>query len=263
MLWWHGGQAIAEWPPPSPVQTVWGLRWHALPTKREGVRGGEDRPGKGRGRAFGGEKRRPLQTALHCRRHPPPPAVRLDTEKWNRASPGAPLAQPTNGKEQEGVVRGRWTPRPMGGKAKGKESREGRGGQGGRGRSQGGERPMGTTAYGGKRSKGRAANGDRPAGAASCRQEQYAMASCPRSEAKNKFVDLNSVPKIGCVHDHIPNARRMRMTDTVPPPPPPGRRKAPQHALVLSLLLRPDEAKPHPDYRLCRAACPLSVCRLR
>ena len=33
----------------------------------------------------------------------------------------APLAQPTKGKKREGVVRGRWTPRPMEGKAKGKE----------------------------------------------------------------------------------------------------------------------------------------------
>ena len=51
-------------------------------------------------------------------------------------------------------------------------------GQGGRGRSQGGERPMGTTAYGGKGSKGRAANGDRPVGAASCRRDHHTMASC-------------------------------------------------------------------------------------
>ena len=45
-------------------------------------------------------------------------------------------------------------------------------------RTQGGGRPMGTTAYGGKRSKGRAANGDRPIGAASCRREQHTMATC-------------------------------------------------------------------------------------
>ena len=37
---------------------------------------------------------------------------------------------------------------------------------------------MGTTAYARKGSKGRAANGDWPVGAAGCRQEQYAMASC-------------------------------------------------------------------------------------
>ena len=67
------------------------------------------------------------------------------------------------------------TPRPGRG--------EGRLGQGGRGRSQGGERPMGTTAYGGKGSKGRAANGDRPAGAASCRREQHTMASCQNPPA--------------------------------------------------------------------------------
>ena len=57
-------------------------------------------------------------------------------------------------------------------------SREGRIGQGGRGRTQGGERPRGTTAYGGKGSKGRAANGDRPVGAASGRRDQYTMATC-------------------------------------------------------------------------------------
>ena len=64
------------------------------------------------------------------------------------------------------------------GQGKGKGRGEGRLGQGGRGRSKGGERPMGTTAYGGKGSKGRAANGDRPVGAASCRREQHTMASC-------------------------------------------------------------------------------------
>ena len=50
------------------------------------------------------------------------------------------------------------------GQGKGKGSREGRIGRGGRGRSQGGERPMGTTADGEKGSKGRAADGDRPVG---------------------------------------------------------------------------------------------------
>ena len=59
------------------------------------------------------------------------------------------------------------------GQGKGKGSREGRLGQGGRGRSEGGERPMGTTAYGGKGSKGRAVNGDRPAGATSYRREEH------------------------------------------------------------------------------------------
>ena len=65
------------------------------------------------------------------------------------ASRWALLAQPTKGKEREGVVRGRWTPRRSGerpmdttayggkGQGKGKGSREGRLGQGGRGRSQG------------------------------------------------------------------------------------------------------------------------------
>ena len=75
--------------------------------------------------------------------------------------------------------------RPMGtvayrgkGQGKGKGRGEGRLGQGGRGRSKGGEKLMGTTAYGGKGSKGRAANGDRPVGAASCRREHHTMASC-------------------------------------------------------------------------------------
>ena len=39
---------------------------------------------------------------------------------------------------------------------------------------------MGTTTYGGKGSKGRMANGDWPVGAASCRQEQYTMATCQK-----------------------------------------------------------------------------------
>ena len=64
------------------------------------------------------------------------------------------------------------------GPGKGKGRGEGRLGQGGRGRSNGGEKPMGTTAYGGKGSKGRAANGHRPVGAASCRRDQHTMASC-------------------------------------------------------------------------------------
>ena len=55
---------------------------------------------------------------------------------------------------------------------------EGRLGQGGRGRSKGGEKPTGPTAYGGKGSKGSAANGDLPVGAASCGREHKTMASC-------------------------------------------------------------------------------------
>ena len=62
---------------------------------------------------------------------------------------------------------------------KGKGSREGKTGQGGGGRTRGGERPGGTTAYGGKGSKGRAANGDRPIGAARCRREQYTEGDMP------------------------------------------------------------------------------------
>ena len=64
------------------------------------------------------------------------------------------------------------------GQGKGKGRGEGQLGQGGRGRTQGGEKPMGTTAYGGKGSKGRAANGDRPVGAASCRRDHHTMVSC-------------------------------------------------------------------------------------
>ena len=74
--------------------------------------------------------------------------------------------------------------RPMGtvayrgkGQGKGKGRGEGRLGQGGRGRSKGGEKLMGTTAYGGEGSKGRAANGDRPVGAASCGRDHLTMAS--------------------------------------------------------------------------------------
>ena len=59
--------------------------------------------------------------------------------------------------------------------------------QGGRGRSQGGEKPMGTTAYGGKGSKGRAANGDRPVGAASCRRDHHTMASCQNPPSQSKI----------------------------------------------------------------------------
>ena len=60
-------------------------------------------------------------------------------------------------------------------------------GQGGRGRSKGGEKPMGTTAYGGKGSKGRAANGDRPVGAASCRRDHHTMASCQNPPRRGRL----------------------------------------------------------------------------
>ena len=89
------------------------------------------------------------------------------------------------GTTDQGKVKGRSVVRPMGtvayrgkGQGKGKGRGEGRLGQGGRGRSKGGEKLMGTTAYGGKGSKGRAANGDRPVGAASCRRDHHTMASC-------------------------------------------------------------------------------------
>ena len=74
------------------------------------------------------------------------------------------------------------------GQGKGKGRGEGRLGQGGRGRSKGGERPMGTTAYGGKGSKGKAANGDRPVGAASCKREQHTMASCQNPHSLSAFM---------------------------------------------------------------------------
>ena len=73
------------------------------------------------------------------------------------------------------------------GQGKGKGRGEGQLGQGGRGRSQGGEKPMGTTAYGGKGSKGRAANGDRPIAAASCRRDHHTkgvMLKPPRSSCR-------------------------------------------------------------------------------
>ena len=60
---------------------------------------------------------------------------------------------------------------------RGKGSREGKMGRGGRGRTRGGERPMGTTAYGGQGSKGRAGSGDRPIGAVSYRPK-HTTASC-------------------------------------------------------------------------------------
>ena len=44
--------------------------------------------------------------------------VNLMTVKQGK---GAPLAQPTKGKDREGMVRVRWAPRPMEGTAKGKE----------------------------------------------------------------------------------------------------------------------------------------------
>ena len=76
--------------------------------------------------------------------------------------------------------------RPMGraadrgkGQGKGKGRGEGRLGHGGRGRTQGGEKPMGTIAYGGKGSKGRAANGNRPIGAARCRRDHHTHGVMP------------------------------------------------------------------------------------
>ena len=60
---------------------------------------------------------------------------------------------------------------------KGRVCREVKIGQAGRGKAQGGERPMGTTAYGGNFKERARVNGERPIGTASCRQ-QYIQASC-------------------------------------------------------------------------------------
>ena len=82
------------------------------------------------------------------------------------------------------------------GQGKGKGRAEGRLGQGGRGRSKGGERLMGTTAYGGKGSKGRAANGDRLVGAASCRRDHHSVASCrnPRGLERKAPAPVDTGP---------------------------------------------------------------------
>ena len=129
-----------------------------------------------------------------CSGRPPPLPLSL------RASPGAPMAQPTKGMGREGVVRGRWAPRPTEGKAKGKERGRGEGqlGQGGRGRSQGGEKPMGTTADGGKGSKGRAANGDRPIGAASCRRDHHTQGVMPNPLPPPLSVSLWLCRSLSC-----------------------------------------------------------------
>ena len=79
------------------------------------------------------------------------------------------------------------------GKGKGKGSREGKIGQGGRGRAQGGERPMGTTAYGGRGSKGRAAGGDRPVGAASCRPKHTKVSYQPPPPPRQDRSVLSSM----------------------------------------------------------------------
>ena len=89
----------------------------------------------------------------------------------------------------------------MEGKAKGKQREAAW--QGGRGRSQGGERPMGTTACGGKGSKGRAAKGDRPVGAASCRREQYTRAASPPPPATMHPMAHKDVPL--CIHQVVQN----------------------------------------------------------
>ena len=84
-------------------------------------------------------------------------------------------------------------------------------GQGGRGRSKGGEKLMGTTAYGGKGSKGRAANGDRPVGAASCRRDHHTMASCqnpPPKPWRGRMLDPTPTP---CT------IRRPQLTGGIPP----------------------------------------------
>ena len=97
---------------------------------------------------------------------------------------------------------------------------EGRLVQGGRGRSKGGEKPMGTTAYGGKGSKGRAANGDRPVGAASCRRDHHTMASCQNPPVPPSATGGTSIPPAAL---HAPT----------PCPPPAAPRPASSAALVL------------------------------
>ena len=95
-----------------------------------------------------------------------------------------------------------------GGKGQGKEkgSGEGRIGQGGRGRTQGGERPMGTTSYGGKGSKGRAANGDRPVGAASCRRE-YTKATCQTPSPPGSSCNCCASPAMSRQHRCLRSCR--------------------------------------------------------
>ena len=83
--------------------------------------------------------------------------------------------------------------------------REVRIGQAGRGRAQGGERPIGATAYGGKGLKGRAAvSGERPIGAASCRQA-HNQASCQPPSAQTCLrwsrADANRRIGVSCFHE--------------------------------------------------------------
>ena len=96
--------------------------------------------------------------------------------------------QQPDGMSHRGMLDPPPPPQPQG-QGKGKGRGEGRLGQGGRGRSKGGEKPMGTTAYGGKGSKGRAANGDRPVGAASCRRDHGVMPNPPPPPAPRPLTE--------------------------------------------------------------------------
>ena len=143
-------------------------------------------------------------TATVCARHsgrgatsrlqtpcPPPPPVDIPGPKSRRwgvvphrrdlDAPGhwrGPL--PSSVQTRHGAVK----PGKSGGsvgttsQGEGRGSREGKIGQGGRGRTQGGERPMGTAPCGGNRFKGRGrVSSKRPIGAAGCRR-QHNRASC-------------------------------------------------------------------------------------
>ena len=114
----------------------------------------------------------------------PPPRPTGGIARGPKGPPHPPPPPWSVGTTDQGTGKGRSVVRPMGtvayrgkGQGKGKGRGEGRLGQGGRGRSKGGEKLMGTTAYGGEGSKGRAANGDRAVGAASCRRDHHTMAS--------------------------------------------------------------------------------------
>ena len=101
------------------------------------------------------------------------------------------------------------TPPPTG-------SGEGKIDQGGRGRTQGGERPMGATAYGGKGSKGRAVGRDRPIGAVSC-TPKHTMASCQTSSTATIWRRLHGTQASASNRKHQP---AIQLGVVVPPPPP-------------------------------------------
>ena len=105
----------------------------------------------------------------------------------------------------------------------------GRIGQRGRGRTQGGERPMGTAADGGKGSEGRAADGDRPIGVARYRREQYTKATCqtpppgprivrPADKKKKQGIDPLSWEDTKCVKNARPTTRWIVVLQDEPNP---------------------------------------------